>query len=145
MKPLTGALIASLAISAVAALAADVKLKPGTYASSVDLQAPGMPQSMKMAAEEECLTEEQARDPIGILMKAFKDMEDCAPLDVKTTGNQIRFEMRCKVDGELAVGKTEMTFGGDWYKGVSTMSMGGTVVTMKVEGKWVRAGCPAGK
>jgi hypothetical protein len=68
-------------------------------------------------------------------------VQECQASSVKTEGNRITVDMRCNVEGTASDARTEMTFGADWYKAAITMRMGKDSLAMKIDAKWLRAGC----
>ena len=96
----------------------------------------------------DCVTEEEARDPMKALTEMQKqEGQECRRMDAKQNGNTVSFVMQC---GDAAKGSVdmEMTFtfdGTRHYTGSykSEMSLGGQKMTSSgtLDAHWVGAAC----
>lgn len=125
---------------ACAAGAADIVIKPGAYAEKTEIVSPDLPKPMVIDGEE-CFTPEQARSFYSLLLQEIAKDDDCMQVNEKIAGNKIAFDMVCPDIGGSTTSQIEMTFGPDWYKAQVTTRVDGQLMTVKLDGKWVRATC----
>jgi len=102
----------------------------------------------KPEVSSDCVTEEEARDPMKALTEMQKqEGQECRRMDAKQNGNTVSFVMQC---GDAAKGSVdmEMTFtfdGTRHYTGSykSEMSLGGQTMTSSgtLDAHWVGAAC----
>ena len=118
------------------ATAFQIPMRAGEWELEMNMQMPGMPAMppMKMT---QCVTPEQlAKDPASGLPRGM--MQDgkqaCSVSDYKQEGSTVSWKMSC--EGEMKMtGTGELTFKGDSYTGVMSMTMPQGAMTMKVAGR----------
>ena len=111
-----------------------VNIRPGKYEVTVEWNMPEMRMPMPPQKNEECITSNEATDVKAALEAAAKTNPqlECKVSDLKWSGNTVRFTQTCK----NGVYKSELTYGGDSFVGVSKgQDSGGRAFTVKTNAK----------
>lgn len=129
----------TVAIGLTVSVLAQGPRRDGKWEVTMEMDMPGMPMKMPPQVMTQCVTKEQANDPL----KAFPqgrgrggDNSNCKVTDQKIEANKVSWKMAC--EGQMPMtGTGEMTYGENSYTGTVTMDMGGRGMTMKYAGKRV--------
>jgi Protein of unknown function (DUF3617) len=127
-------------VSAVAAWAQQVSLKPGQYQLSSEVQVPGRAEPVK-TTRMSCLTPDQAKDFENQMMSNLTGTADCKVSNVEREAGKITFDSACNIGGEQVSGTSEMKHGPDWYEAVVRMQMSGAVSTSRFKAKRIGGVC----
>jgi hypothetical protein len=134
------ALICVAAVSGSLLAQAPATRRDGNWQVTMEINIPGMPQSMPPMTMNQCITKEQANDPSKLLPQGGgRGMPpECKVSDMKTEGNKTSWSMKC--EGQMPMSGTgEFTFNGDTYTGLMKIDTdrGGQpmTMTMKYAGK----------
>jgi hypothetical protein len=134
---------AGLAVAFTASLAAQtVSIRPGSYDTIAELGFADPRSGLRKVKGSDCITPEEARD----LVKAFgKEIAaaggGCRMSNVTKSGNTLAFDTSCRVEGEVHSGRTEVTYGADWFTLTVTMTLDGKKTTTRTSAKWAGAQC----
>jgi hypothetical protein len=124
----------ALIVSASMSATGDGPRRDGLWNVTIDMQMPGM--QMPPMKTTQCITKEEAADPLKSLPKANAGSE-CTVSDYKTEGNKISWSMKCAGSRPMS-GHGELVYTNDSYTGTMTIDTAGQAMTMKYAGK--RAG-----
>lgn len=121
MKKVFVVLIATIVplLFAKVVLAEGPNLKPGKWEIKTTVTMPMMPEA-NVTTQTECITLEEASDPLAAIMKEG----NCKVLNKKESGNTIEFEVEC--DGGMGMkmnGKGHFTSNGTTASGKMEMTM----------------------
>jgi hypothetical protein len=129
--------IASIAfatlVAAAATARAQIQLRPGLYAGSVDMDFAGTKMSDKQT---DCLTADDLKD---FPKKALMDPDlagSCRISNHVITSARVTFDMTCVEGGLTMTSRVEMAFTADSYAGTSiSRDSRGRTTTLKLSGK----------
>ena len=146
MKKVFAVLIVAMVplLFAKAILAEGPKVKPGKWEIKTTVTMPMMPEA-KVTTQTECITPEEASDPLASIMEEGT----CKVLNKKESGNTIEFEVECEGDmgmkmngngsftanGTTASGNMEMTM--NMPQDMPQMGGQSMKMTQEWEGKWI--------
>jgi hypothetical protein len=137
-------LLAALAFAPPARAA--FELEPGLWQDTETGTENGQPAKPEVTTD--CMTAEEAKDPIKTLAAAQKEAAgQCAKFDVKQSGNTVTVAMVCGDPKQMSIDMlvTYTLIDRKHYTGTlkSTVVLGGQKMTSdkKVESKWVGATC----
>jgi hypothetical protein len=119
---------------------ADTSMRPGKYEVTVEMQLPGAPAPQKSTTLE-CMTAAEGKDLVKRVMAEMDSEGSCKTSNLKIGSGTVTFDARCDHDGTIGIVRSEMTYGSDWLKGVTTLTMGKDVIVMKASSRWVGAQC----
>ena len=128
---------------AVEAARAAIELMPGAWQDTETGEENGKPVPPQITVD--CMTAEEARDPIKILTAMKDQAGECGKLDIKQSGNVVTFIMQCGDPQQMAMDmQATYTFiNAKHYTGVltSTVILAGkkTTANKKVDSVWVGA------
>ncbi len=112
---------------------AQIQLRPGLYAASVEMDFAGTKMSDKQT---DCIT---AGDLADFPKKVLLDPEmagTCKLTNHTVSSSKVTLDMTCDEDGLKMTSRVEMTFTADSYTGISTSKDNrGRTTTMKMSGK----------
>jgi hypothetical protein len=125
-----------LALALCPARAEGPNMRPGKWEITTKMELPGMPADMpqQQFVHTQCLTGDDfvPSDP-----KAAAGSRNCKVRDVHTSGNTVRWTMRCNTaQGEMN-GKGSITYHGDSFEGVFESKMPGMKVIQHMKGRRV--------
>ena len=146
LRTLLGAAALGAALAATPALAA-MELEPGTWQDTETGSENGQPAKPEVSTD--CMTPEDARDPMKALakMKEGDGANQCKTLDIQQNGNVVTLKMVCGDDkqGKMEMAGTFTFIDRRHYKTSmqSTISFGGQKMTSdkQVDSKWIAAAC----
>ncbi len=116
---------------AVATIAAQNPMRPGSWEVTTQIEMAAMPVKMPPIKATQCVTPAQLKDPAGALPSAAPN---CKVSDYKTTGNTVSWKMACSAPQNMT-GSGEMTFVGDTYNGTIKATTTQGEMTIKTAGK----------
>jgi hypothetical protein len=116
-----------LSIGFTSTAAADVDINPGLWEITTEMKMPGM--SMPPATITQCLTKED------LVPQSSSPNQECEIIDMQTSGNTVRWTMKCSGEGGESIAKGEVTYHGDTYEGTMVMTQAGTDYTMHMTGR----------
>jgi hypothetical protein len=126
---------------AAAAAWAQLALRPGQYNVTMELTLPGAP-TPDAQQDTDCLSPDDAKDLVKAMMRELAAEQSCAASNVATTGNTLKFDATCTVDGNVVSANTELTVKSDTsYSAVMQVNAAGVSTTLKLAGQWVGATC----
>jgi len=109
--------------------------RDGRWEVSTEMDMPGMPMKMPPMKTTQCVTKEQADNPIQAVPKGQQDKDsDCKVTDYKMVGNTVTWTMTCTGKNAMT-GNGEIIYATDAYSGWMKMKTGGTEMTMKYTAK----------
>jgi hypothetical protein len=94
------ALALSFLLTSRPALAA-IELTPGNWQDTETGEEDGKPAAPQVSTE--CMTAEEAKDPVKVLTAMKDNAGQCSKLEVKQTGNVVSFVMQCGDPKEMAM------------------------------------------
>src|SRR5262245_53366818 len=104
----------------------------------MQMEMPGMPGAMPPMTSTQCITKEDAADPMKSMPQGRGQPSNCKVSDYKEVGNKASWSMKCEGENPMS-GTAEVTYTGDTSEGVMKMTMmrGGQpqMMTMKYTGK----------
>lgn len=120
---------------------AAIELEPGQWQDTETGTENGQPAKAQVTTE--CMTPEDAKDPVKSLMAERAQAGQCKTFDVKPSGNTVTYTMQCG-DGKqmsLDIAGTITFFDRKHYAGTqkSTVIFAGQKITSdkKIESKWL--------
>ena len=130
-------LTVSIALVALVAAAgtglAQIQLRPGQYAGTVDMDFAGTKMSDKQT---DCITAEDLADFPKKLLLDPDLAGTCKIANHTVSASKVTLDMTCDEDGLKMTSRVEMTFTADSYTGISTSKDNrGRTTTMKMAGK----------
>jgi hypothetical protein len=133
--------VTALALIATAALVAQSPMRPGLWEITTQMQMPNMPVQMPETKLQQCVSPDQAKDPVNTVPRGPDAgrggrKDDCKVADYKVSGDKVAWTMACTTPNKLT-STGEMTFSGDSYTGTMKMLMAQGEMTMKMSGKRV--------
>lgn len=123
---------------------AQIRIRPGQYEQTIEIDEPGASGPAKRT-ELDCITPDQAKDVGGYVTQELASElpadGECRPPNTETTGTTMIVEIACSLDGTRLASRTEMTFGADWFTSVMRMTIDGQVSTWRGRAKWIAETC----
>ena len=140
MKRQLPAPIARVAVVLGLSAAAFAQVPPrqdGRWEVKMEMEMPGMPAGMPPMTTIQCITPEEAKDPMKSMPQGRGgrgSTGNCTVSDHKVAGNKVTWNMAC-TGAEAMTGTGEFVYAGDAYTGTMKMNRAGQVMTMKYSGK----------
>lgn len=145
MPPISSAALFGLAV-AVGLMAshpaiAAVELQPGNWQDTETGIEDGKPVPPEVTTD--CMTPEEAKDPVKVLTAMKDQAGQCQKLDVRQSGNVVTFIMQCGDPNQMSIDMlaTYTFIDARHYSGTlkSTVILAGkkTTADKKVESKWI--------
>ena len=122
---------------------AAIQLEPGNWQDTETGEEDGKPVAPQVTTD--CMTPEEASDPVKVLTAMKDNAGQCAKLEIKQTGNIVSFVMQCGDPKQMAMDmQATYTFvGAKHYTGTlkSTVVIAGktTTANKQVDSVWVGA------
>ena len=136
MKTTLTVVVTLLAFGAVS-LIAQGGMRPGRWATTVQMEMAGSPVQMPPMKQTRCVTPAEAKDPSSLQSGppgGRGGKNDCKVSDQKMSGNTMSWKIAC-TSPDAMTGTGEMTFADDSYTGTMKMNMTQGAMSMKMEGK----------
>lgn len=108
----------------------------GLWKVQVEMQMPNMPMALPPMTAEQCITPEDAKDPMRTVPQAggrAPSSQDCKVTDYQTVGNKVTWKMECTGRSAMT-GNGEMVYTNNTYTGQMIMTTQGQTMTMKMNG-----------
>ena len=126
-----------LAVS-VAVLAQGPRID-GKWELTTEMDIPGMPMKMPPVVSTQCITKEEANDPLKVVPKGrggrSGEDQNCKVADYKIDGNKVTYTMKCEGPQPMTM-TGETVYGDNMYTSTQKMEMGGRgTMTMKSTAK----------
>jgi hypothetical protein len=118
-----------------------VSVRPGRYEVVAQLDWVDARSRFKEIKSFDCITPEQSRNLLKAFTKEIASEANCTLTNVAKTGSTLSFDTACRVEGEVHTGRSEVTYGVDWFKATVTMTLDGKRTTSRSSGKWVGPTC----
>lgn len=137
--------MALVAIVAASPALAAIELEPGLWQDTETGTENGQPAKPEVTTD--CMTPEDAKDPLKSLMAEQAQAGQCKTFDVKPSGNTITYTMQCGDPKQMSIdiAGTITVIDRKHYTGTlkSTIVMAGQKMTSdkKIESKWLSATC----
>ncbi len=110
--------------------------KPGLYDVTTQVEMPGMPTAIPPVTSRECMTKED-------LIPGNNTTEsDCTLKETNQNGNTVTWKMECDQEGQKMLSEGTLTYKGDRFDGIVTVTMHtqSGPMTMKTKISGIRAG-----
>jgi hypothetical protein len=134
MKTVNGIMIACL-LTAGASVFAQGPRRDGKWEVKTEMDMPGMPMKMPAMTATQCVTKEDADNPLKAAPRGRgNDQDECTVSDYKVDGGHVTWAMTCK-GKEPMTGTGDLLYTADSYTGTMKMDRAGQVMTMKYSGK----------
>jgi len=136
MSTRLGTVAIAIAALAVGAFAQGPR-RDGRWEVKTELDMPGMPAGMPPMTSTQCITPDEAKDPLKAMPqgRGGRGMQgDCKATDYKVDGGHVTWAFKCEGQQQVS-GTGDFTYEGEGYTGVVKMDMGGRAMMMKYTGK----------
>jgi len=117
-------------------LSAQGPRRDGRWEVKTEMDMPGMPVKMPAMTTTQCVTREDAENPLKAAPRGRGgDQDKCSVSDYKVDGGRVTWSMKCE-GKEPMTGTGDLLYTTDAYTGTMKMDRGGgQVMTMKYSGK----------
>jgi hypothetical protein len=107
-------------------------MKQGLWEITVKMDIPGMPVQMASQTYGQCLTPKEA-----VPQPQQKEAQECKIVKQDVKGDTVSWSVECKTKEVTAVSDGTITYKGDTFEGVITMTQGSMKVTQNLSGRWI--------